>query len=151
MYVFKNERSLLSPQKFTFKEMPSKIKNKWLVEKKRQRIFEAAAKLFPEKGYHTTSLREISKESGITLGNLYDYITTKEDILYIIQTKTTKSIMGKISRIQKKGFNPVEKLRRLISLELDLVNKYQDLVLIIYQESHVFSKEFEHQSGSRRV
>ncbi|RPJ01755.1 MAG: TetR/AcrR family transcriptional regulator [Deltaproteobacteria bacterium] len=58
-------------------KIPTKIKNDSLVRKRRQQIFEAVIKLFSQKGYHMTTLREISRESGITLGNLYDYINTK--------------------------------------------------------------------------
>ena len=118
-----------------------KIKNKALVEKRQQQIFEAAVRLFSKKGYHTTTLREISKESGITLGNLYDYINTKEDILYIIQKRATQVVMEAISKKRGKSLDPVKKLRRLINSELDAMNRYQDLILIIYQESHAMSKK----------
>ncbi len=86
-------------------------------------------------------MREISKESGITLGNLYDYIITKEDTLHFIQEKATQIVMGAISEGEKGDSNPVEKLKRLIISELDAMNEYQDLILIIYQESHSMSKE----------
>jgi len=118
-----------------------KIKNKVLVEKRQEQIFEAAIRLFSKKGYHTTTLREISKESGITLGNLYDYINTKEDILYIIQKRATQVVMEAISKKKEKGLDPVEKLKRLINSELDAMDRYQDLILIIYQESHAMSKK----------
>ena len=118
-----------------------KIKNRALVEKRQNQIFEAAIRLFSKKGYHTTTLREISKESGITLGNLYDYINTKEDILYIIQRRATQVVMEAISKKREKNLDPVEKLKRLINSELDAMNRYQDLILIIYQESHAMGKE----------
>ena len=86
-------------------------------------------------------MREISKQSGITLGNLYDYINTKEDILYIIQETASKAVMDAISNEKDENLNPVEKLKRLIISELDAMNKYQELILIIYQESHAMGKE----------
>ncbi len=123
------------------RKIPTNVKNKSLVLKRRQQIFDAVVKLFSKKGYHRTTLREISKESGITLGNLYDYIITKEDTLHFIQEKATQLVMGAISEGEKGDCNPVEKLKRLIISELDAMNQYQDLILIIYQESHSMSKD----------
>lgn len=120
------------------------IKNENLVKKRRQQIFEAAVNLFSKKGYHMTTLREISKESGITLGNLYDYISAKEDILYIIQEKATQAVMEAISSDEGGESDPIEGLKRLIDSELDAMNRYQDLILIIYQESHSMGKNILH-------
>jgi len=123
------------------RKIPTNVKNKSLVLRRRQQIFEAVVKLFSKKGYHRTTLREISKESGITLGNLYDYIVTKEDTLHFIQEKATQIVMEAICREDEKDSNPVEKLKQLIISELKAMDEYQDLILIIYQESHSMSKE----------
>lgn len=131
-------------KKFATKQIPTNIKNESLVNKRRQQIFEAAIKLFPKKGYHSTTLREISKETGITLGNLYDYISTKEDILYIIQERATQAVIETVSTNQEGNLDPFAKLRRLINSELDMVDKYQDLILIIYRESHAWSRKLLH-------
>ena len=131
-------------KKFQARSIPTNIKNESLVKKRRLQIFDAVVKLISKKGYHRTTLREISKESGIALGNLYDYISTKEDILYIIQEKATQSVMQAISRDDEGSFGPVEKLERLINSELDAMNKYQELIMIIYQESHAMFKETLH-------
>ena len=40
-----------------------------------------ALRLFKEKGYHATSMRDIADEVGINKGSLYSYITSKEDLL----------------------------------------------------------------------
>jgi hypothetical protein len=40
---------------------------------------------YAPKGYAQTSIRDISKATGLTIGNLYDYITKKEDVLRTVQ------------------------------------------------------------------
>ncbi len=47
----------------------------------RQRIVEAADRLFYSRGYNQTSFSDISDETGIPRGNFYYYFKTKEDIL----------------------------------------------------------------------
>jgi AcrR family transcriptional regulator len=128
-------------KRISIRKIPTNIKNQALVKKRRQQIFEAVIKLFPIKGYHSTTLREISKASNITLGNLYDYISTKEDILRIIQEKATEAVYEAIAKSQDEALDPVERLKKLISSEFHAMNEYRDLILIIYQESHVMGKE----------
>ena len=47
-------------------------------------MIQGAVKLFKEKGFHRTTTREIAKEAGFSIGTLYEYIRTKEDVLYLV-------------------------------------------------------------------
>src|SRR5271157_3783443 len=123
------------------KKIPSLIKDPSLIEERRNQIFESARKLFSEKGYHKTGLREICKASEISVGNLYNYINTKEDILSIIHRKTYEIVLQAISQGAKNIRDPKKKLKQMIEIELRTMDKYQDLVLILYQESHMLSKD----------
>ena len=50
------------------------------VEKNKLKIEQAALQLFTRKGFHGTTVREIAKKAGISMGKLYIYYDTKEDI-----------------------------------------------------------------------
>ena len=127
-------------KKSSGKKIPTSIKNSDLVEERREQIFVAAVRLIQEKGYNNTTLRDISRETGIGLGSLYDYISTKEDILYLVHEKAIALV--NIARNEKKSelSDPIENLRELIQIELDVMDKYQDLILSLYQESHCLTK-----------
>jgi AcrR family transcriptional regulator len=131
------------------KKIPSVIKNPKLIKERRNQIFEAASKLFKKKGYHVTGLRELSKEAGISLGNLYNYINTKEDVLYIIHQKAAEMVLEAINQETSDVSDPVEKLKELIKIELLTMDKYQDLILLIYQESHALSRKSLHSMLAR--
>lgn len=121
------------------KKISTTIKNANLVEERREQIFQAASKLISKKGYHKTTLRDISKETGMTLGSLYDYISTKEDILYIVHEKASqmvRTVKGGVGNVK----DPVQKLKKMIEQELETMDRYQDLIMCIYQESHALSK-----------
>ena len=47
----------------------------------KERILEASAKLFGELGYEKTSIRRISRESGMKAGSIYYFFRSKEEIL----------------------------------------------------------------------
>jgi AcrR family transcriptional regulator len=50
-------------------------------EKSREKIILAAMELFSRQTYHNTSVADISKQAGVSKGLIYNYFTTKEDIL----------------------------------------------------------------------
>ena len=50
------------------------------IEKNRLKIERAALQLFTRKGFHGTTVREIAKKAGVSMGKLYIYYDTKEDI-----------------------------------------------------------------------
>lgn len=58
--------------------MPKLLENTF--DKNKQRIERAALHLFTRKGFHGTTVREIAKKAGVSMGNLYIYYPTKEDI-----------------------------------------------------------------------
>ena len=57
--------------------------NNSLVEERRRQIIQAALHLIATKGIQKTGIREIARASGMTIGNLYHYVGTREDIIYL--------------------------------------------------------------------
>jgi len=56
-------------------------------DEKLQLILKASARIFAEKGYHHTSVRDIARATKMSLSGLYYYFTTKEELLYLIQER----------------------------------------------------------------
>lgn len=54
-------------------------------DEKLQQILKTSAKIFAEKGFHHTSVRDISRATKMSLSGLYYYFATKEELLYLIQ------------------------------------------------------------------
>lgn len=121
----------------------SQIKNHELVKKKQLQIAIGASKLFIKKGYGRTNIREISKASGLTIGNLYDYITKKEDVLYLV-FEVFHSIW--VNRLEEEGVyeieNPIVQLRVALQKMFELVDGYRDMVLLMYTETKLLPREY---------
>jgi TetR/AcrR family transcriptional regulator, cholesterol catabolism regulator len=67
---------------------------KHLTERARQRRAEIAAgalPLFHAKGFHGTSIREIAAAAGLSMGGLYEYISTKDDVLSLVYQEMTST------------------------------------------------------------
>jgi AcrR family transcriptional regulator len=130
---------------FPEKQVVSQIKNPNLVEEKQELIVKAASELFCRKGYHSTTLREISAESHINLSYLYKYISSKDDILYLFYRHLHKKWAPLYEQLADEiDANPVDQLRDFLRSIFDIINKFQDEVLTMYTESRHLQKESLH-------
>ena len=117
--------------------VPTKVKNKELVAKRREQIVLAAIKLFSRKGFHQTNLRELAEESGISHGNIYDYVGSKQDIFFLIHEFIDDIAIEENNRSTENVDDPLEKLRRMVKAEFKLMHEWSDAVLLLYQETHI--------------
>ena len=79
------------------------------------RVRAAALRLFKEKGYHATSMRDIASEVGINKGSLYSYIRSKEDLLIPVFEQAMGVLLAQIEQITAdSGLRPTERLKRAI-------------------------------------
>jgi AcrR family transcriptional regulator len=124
-------------------EVGTQIKNRELVREKRLNIAKAASKLFIKKGYFRTTMREISKASGLTIGNLYDYITKKEDVLYLVFDVFHSTWVNRLDRERVFEIeDPEKQLKTAVQEMLKLVSSYREMILLMYSESKSLPKDF---------
>jgi AcrR family transcriptional regulator len=69
------------------------------IEENKEHIEEAAKQLFIKHGFHGTSMRLIAAQADVSLGNLYNYYKTKEDILQSIINKYELIINTRLKEI----------------------------------------------------
>ena len=121
-------------------DVPTRVKNKELVVRRREQIVLAAIKLFARKGFHETNLRELAEEAGISHGNIYDYVGTKQDIFFLVHEFINTLATEKMIRSTENIIDPLERLRRLVRTEFDLMYEWSDAILLLIQETHILDK-----------
>ncbi|MGI9486011.1 MAG: TetR/AcrR family transcriptional regulator [Geminicoccaceae bacterium] len=85
------------------------------VEARRKLIVESAIMCFVEKGFHQTSIRDIAKRAGISLGNVYNHFENKSALIAEIATYEADQIDG-IEQELLKNTDPTKALDRFVSL-----------------------------------
>lgn len=112
------------------------------LEKKHLQIAKAAAPLFIKKGYNNTSIREISKAVGMSMGNLYHYIKSKDDVLFLVYRELLYHVWeGKFNAVEiKKIENPEKRLRALIQVTLQFVHENSQFIQMTFRESKFLEK-----------
>ncbi len=118
----------------------SNIKDKTLINKKRDHIANKSVELFVKKGYHQTTVREIAKASGMSMGALYDYIRTKEDILFLVCDYIHTTVSNKLKNSFTEEKNALENLKVAISEYYTIIDEIQDYMLLLYQETKSLNK-----------
>jgi len=127
------------------------------LEEKRERIEGAAKELFIKRGFHATSMRDIAKGADTSLGNLYNYFRTKEDILESIIARYQKVVDSRLRSIfdeVEEPFEP-ESLAKFGHMIKGLVSTHSDFWLLMYIdvlefENRHFRKMFEGLAASLR-
>lgn len=112
----------------------SSVKDSSLIEKRRNQIVKASIKLFKQKGFAKTTTREIAKESGFSIGTLYEYVRTKEDVLLLVFDNINKNVFDKLKEVIGVKEPSVENLLGVIDSYYRLTDKLQEEILILYQE-----------------
>ncbi|MCM3760040.1 TetR/AcrR family transcriptional regulator [Alkalihalobacillus oceani] len=123
------------------KSVPSMVKDPQLVKKRREQMVKGAVRLFIEKGFHRTTTREIAKESGFSIGTLYEYIGSKEDVLYLVCDAIYEEVSRRLTKQLDSSLTGIERLEKAISSFFQVVDEMQDEVLVMYQEAKSLPKE----------
>ncbi len=117
------------------RRIPTVVRDAKLVEARRDQIVKAASRVFVSRGYHEATVREIADEAGISLGSLYSYISTKEDMLYLVFERMTTTLRTNIRDAIQGIDDPVDQIRAALEADLRTTEQYQDEILLLYQES----------------
>ena len=122
------------------REIESSVKDESLIVKRREQMIRGAVTLFKEKGFHRTTTREIAKAAGFSIGTLYEYIRTKEDVLYLVCDSIYDEVHTRLDRldIEQGSFNV---LVTAIEHYYTLIDDMQDEFVVMYQESKSLPKD----------
>ncbi|WP_456322928.1 TetR/AcrR family transcriptional regulator [Hydrogenimonas sp.] len=92
-------------------------------EKKRQRRVEillAALELFSQRGYYVTTMPEIAKKIQMSVGNLYNYFSSKEDLAQAIIQYISQMLAEKIHDVNNQPISVKEKIRQIVKIYFDI-------------------------------
>ena len=126
-------------------KVSTQIKNSELVQRRRKELVDSSKKLFFEKGFSKTSIRDIAKAGSFTMGNLYDYIQTKEDILYLVHENMINNVYQQLFDIKDYEFSAkYTELESIIRNALEKSMEFQEDIILLYRESGYLTKEKLH-------
>ena len=97
-------------------------------------ILQVAEKLFAEKGFDGTTVREISKAAKINIAMVSYYFGSKDKMLEALIRFRTEDLSIKIENLIKESLSPLEKMNRLIEFYISRINQNKDIYKIMHFE-----------------
>ena len=123
--------------------IPTQVKDPNLVERRRRQIADAAARLFVAKGFHKTTTRQIARAADISIGSLYEYFTTKEDILYIVCDFIHTEMERGVATAMADASGGRDALAKVIREYFMVCHRMSDFILMIYQETQSLPRQWQ--------
>jgi AcrR family transcriptional regulator len=105
-------------------------------------ILAHATEVFCKKGYEGASMRDLSRESGMSLAGLYYYFESKERLLYLIQKHTFTTIVQRLKSRLEGVTDAEERIRIFILNHLDYFLANQAAMKVLSHEAEALKNGF---------
>ena len=90
-------------------------------ESRRRQLLRASARLFREKGYDGTSVRDIAQATGLQSGSWVYHFPTKHDMLVAVMEEGLNDALARIEVIARQDLPPRRKFAALVRTHLDTI------------------------------
>src|SRR5262244_1525058 len=107
---------------------------------KRERILEAAIRVFAGKGFFNSKVSEIAREAGVADGTIYLYFKSKDDLLINLFEDRMEQVNANLREAIATESTAVARLRRIVKLHLELVEQNREMAEVISVELRQSSK-----------
>ena len=115
---------------------------------KQIQILQVTEKLFAEKGFDGTSIRDIAKEANINIAMVSYYFGSKEKMLEALIISRISDMKLQLESLSKEEISPVEKINKLIELYITRINKNKCIYQILHFELTSKKREIDLKSFS---
>lgn len=111
-------------------------------EAKLQHILLHSARIFAEDGFEGTSIRDISRATGISLSGLYYYFDSKQRLLYLIQNNTFSFIVQRLQERLTGCETPAARLRCLVQNHIEYFLAHPNEMKVLSHEEKALDEPF---------
>ena len=102
--------------------------------RKRERILDAAIRVFARRGYHGARVSDIATEAGIAYGLVYHYFENKDELLDTLFEDRWNAFLAVVERIVEEPGSSAEKLRAVAALILFAYRRHPEWVKVLVFE-----------------
>jgi AcrR family transcriptional regulator len=98
---------------------------------KRPRLVDAACAVFAEKGYASTRVADIAERAGVGKGTVYEYFSSKEELLFAVFELTNTQISVRLDDALAAGGTAEEQLLNLLRLGAEVISEQVEMQPVI--------------------
>ncbi len=100
-------------------------------DNRRQQLLDVAARLFRERGYHVTSMRDIAHEVGMLSGSIYYHFSSKEDLLLAVYEEGLRHIAERVDAAVATRDAPWDRLEAGCTAHLEALLELSDYTQVM--------------------
>ena len=97
-------------------------------EKKKLEIMKTALNLFAKNGFYNTTIADIAREMGMSVGNMYNYFPSKESLAKELLIYTSKLFGEELKKINEMDISSKEKIKKIVELYFKKAKSEPELV-----------------------
>ena len=111
-------------------------------DQKLEALLSSAAREFASRGYDRTSMRDLARASGVSLAGVYYYVQSKEELLFLIQSRNFEAVIAGMREALRGVTDPVERLQRFIDNHLDYFATHMAEMKVLSREADALEGDF---------
>ena len=104
-------------------------------------LLRTAADVFAEQGYHATSMRDLSKATGMSLAGMYYYVRCKDELLYQIQERCFIGVLDGAQGAFESGTDPGDSIDRLVRHHVTFFTEHMSEMKVLSHEADSLTQE----------
>lgn len=114
-------------------------------------IIAKAARLFREKGYSATSMRDLAEHVGVEAASLYNHIKSKAEILQEICFKTANQFMNHITEVELSEQKNLDKIEAILRFHIrQIITQYEEVYVMDREWKHLTDPYLSNMQSQRR-
>ncbi|HMG37325.1 MAG TPA: TetR/AcrR family transcriptional regulator [Blastocatellia bacterium] len=126
-------------------EAPSRYDQKLL------HVLKTSAAIFAEKGYHSTSIRDIARATDMSLSGLYYYFKSKDELLFLIQDYCFTTVVEDCRKLIADVRDPITRLSLLIENHLNyFVHNMNEMKVLSHEANSISGDLFRKVNAKKR-
>jgi AcrR family transcriptional regulator len=100
-------------------------------DNRRAQLLDAAARLFRERGYHATSMRDIAKAVGMLSGSIYYHFDSKEEMLLAVYEEGERRVAEAVDAAVAGETDPWQRLEAACAAHLAMLIAHRDFAQVM--------------------
>jgi TetR/AcrR family transcriptional regulator, cholesterol catabolism regulator len=119
---------------------------------RKETIVETAARLFRERGFSATSMRDLAEQVGVEAASLYNHISSKAELLQEICFKVANKFMNNIDTLEATDTSSIKKVEAVLRFHIQqMVNHYEEVYVSDREWKHLTEPYLSNMQTQRRA
>ncbi|PYS92328.1 MAG: hypothetical protein DMF64_09350 [Acidobacteria bacterium] len=120
-------------------------------DQKLEFILRTSARIFAEKGYHSTTMRDISRATKVSLAGLYYYCKSKDELLFLIQDNCFGRVLERLEERLQETDEPIARLRLVIENHLSFfAANMAEMKVLSHEADSLAGEMYAHVAGKKQ-